>query len=343
MSTDFNRQAEEFLVSAGFQCEAEPDWIAVGRKPDFFCTGPLDLWIEVKSLARPGESKSLQRIIEYLIRFGGKVDRGRAFAFISDAADEKDAKLALNLAKHALSSFEFTDLANAVIIVPEDPDLSDIININYNGQKGKNILVSYRSISGNYGYPYSARPEPYQQDVILSDITGNLEQRFHQLATPDRFLIALQIDRFDERPFKISMFTRPGLARPLDTSEPIRRAIQNANRQIKNALLYKEAPAVLFLYQQGALVPDDNGLLAALFGDLLFSFTPGYSDDGELSFGNDGALRGKHTSISAIVYFRNEGTPLTVHNPWANRSLPPGVLGEREYLPSNGGILRLIE
>ena len=45
-----NNRARSWLESQGFSCEEEPDWITDGQKPDFFCTGLFELWVEVKTL-----------------------------------------------------------------------------------------------------------------------------------------------------------------------------------------------------------------------------------------------------------------------------------------------------
>src|SRR5262245_1275551 len=96
-------RTRQFLSARGFTCEPEPDGLGEGRRPDFWCHGPCDLWVEVKSLLIPAEEDRVGRLLSYLSRRAKpSIGRGRAFAYIAPEATEKDAKQALALAEYGL-------------------------------------------------------------------------------------------------------------------------------------------------------------------------------------------------------------------------------------------------
>ena len=47
-----NARAEALLDKQGIRYEREPNWIAKGQKPDFYCEGRPNFWCEVKTLGR---------------------------------------------------------------------------------------------------------------------------------------------------------------------------------------------------------------------------------------------------------------------------------------------------
>jgi hypothetical protein len=104
-----------------------------------------------------------------------------------------------------------------------------------------------------------------------------------------------------------------------------------ANDQFKNAINYKEEPCLLMIFQDGLDVPDDTIMKSALYGNLKYEFPKGHLEKGKLIVDQDGAWNStKNRTTSAVMYVRNLGEPVVIHNYWADRPLPAGIFSCRE-------------
>ncbi|MFZ5791876.1 MAG: hypothetical protein ACOY3L_14385 [Pseudomonadota bacterium] len=345
MSEHYNQIAANFLTGRGFTCDLDLSWLGPGLRPDVFCHGPSDLWVEVKTRTGLADDDHLFRIFEYLrTKADPNIGTGRGYAQVAKTATTQDAKAVLALARQALQSPEAEAANEICIILPDDPDGSSIVHFMVAIESGRVLFVCRKSNSGSYGYPLGLEPNPFIQDVLLNDeAVADRTVPFHEIATEGAFRLALRIFP-DGKPFHIGGAGPAEGARRVRTEERIRAAIKTANKQLKRALSVREAPAVVFIYHDDLFVANDALLLSALFGDRQYVFDPNDFHNGYFCFGPNGAwTSGQHKSVSAVTYFANEGPPLTVHNPWALRPLEPGLLGNREYVPQSDGTLTLIE
>jgi hypothetical protein len=113
----------------------------------------------------------------------------------------------------------------------------------------------------------------------------------------------------------------------------VRRTVSDANDQLKNAIRYRPAPALVLIFQDGLDVPDEEIIKSGLYGNLQYHFAPGNPGAGRLILNRDGAWNpGKNRTTSAVMYVRNNGPPLVIHNYWAERPLRAGLFACKEAL-----------
>jgi hypothetical protein len=109
-----NSRAEVLFAKAGIPFDREPDWITQGQKPDFYCSGTLPFWCEVKNLERPEDS---QRLSEAFHELGSRTSNldltGQGFAYIHEKFSHRDAKNVVHLLKRALKRFGDRGAASA--------------------------------------------------------------------------------------------------------------------------------------------------------------------------------------------------------------------------------------
>ena len=83
---------------------------------------------------------------------------------------------------------------------------------------------------------------------------------------------------------------------------------------------------MLTIFQDGLDVPDDSIIKSALYGNLKYAFPKGHPEKGKLIVDQDGAWNSTKTrTTSAVMYVRNSGEPVVIHNYCADRPLPAGT------------------
>jgi hypothetical protein len=330
------------LERAGFTCEPEPDWIKEGKKPDFFCSGPLELWCEVKTLAPTTEFTALSDVLEALaIRTKNIGKPGRGMAFVGTEVTSRDLKKVTSLLTRWLGRLTDPDAPNNVVaLVPKDPDFSQFARFAISTEDDRRVEVySYRSTSDTYSLPYAVRPDPDDQTVEMQLSSGAVKSApAYELIDGEATLRIAVVSWPDKKAFSLISASPSGPARAMTTSERIREAVGEANSQLKNAVAYRDAPSLLAIVHDGADVADDIIVISALYGDLKYQFTPGNPDSGRLFVGDNGAWnRTKNRSTSAVMYVRNRAKPLIVRNLWASRALPNLSLTAKEVNPRQDG------
>jgi hypothetical protein len=120
--------------------------------------------------------------------------------------------------------------------------------------------------------------------------------------------------------------------------ERLRECVKDANKQLRNGQRYQEKPSIALVYQDDVLVPPDIVILAALYGDLTYTFPKGQTNAGQFFYGQNGVFGpNKNRAVSALSLIRNNTRPFTVHNYWAHLALPPGLLAGREVTFKDDG------
>ncbi|MGJ5179947.1 hypothetical protein ACQR16_30560 [Bradyrhizobium oligotrophicum] len=338
-------RAETLFRKAGIPFEHEPDWIAKGRKPDFYCSGRSPFWCEVKDLERLEDSQRLSKSFNELSARTGNLDlTGQGFAYIHEDFSNRDAKNVVHLLKRALKRFTDCDAPDTVVaLVPMNPHRKEFVRFAISTKTHGTVeFHSCTAPTGIYGSPDGIHAEPYEQKTTLRFST-EVEKSFiagSVVAPGQNFLVAIVAQKRSEK-FTLMTAARAGPIKRLRNPERIRDVLNDANGQFKNGLRYRKAPCLLAIFHEGLDVPDDTIIKSALYGDLKFSFSGDNLGDGKLIMDKDGAWNpDKNRTTSAVLYVRNDGAPLIVHNYWAERPFPRGLFACREVSAQADGKFR---
>jgi len=340
--------AEAFLGAHTFECDHDLDWLGDGLKPDFFCRGPLDLWVEVKTLRSSDAAHDhVHRIWDYLrqrTQADQTIGQGWSMAFVSQDATQRDAKVCLALTRHAFSLSEMKDAKDTYVIVPDDPNYGRRVHFKAMGRDGISLFVCSVSDTGVYGIPFAFQPHPWDQKIqVWDEGVASPPRPHHDVIRDGAYRLALRIFP-DTCNFRVSSSMRAEGATRSTTIDRLRNAVKTAAKQLKRGMNARSGPGVVFVYHSGILVAEERELFSALFGDLTYSFVPGQFQSGSLHYGANGIINaGQHRSVSALTYFPNNAQPMTIHNPWAHTPLQTGVFGGREWVPESEDTLKLIE
>ncbi len=343
-----NQKAKEWLESLGFSCEEEPEWVIQGQKPDFFCQGPLDLWIEVKTLGPEKRFEQLGDVHVELRRRAADINAvGSGFAWAKLPMETRDAKQIMQLVDRELAK-EGVNLATVklIVMVPEEPIYSNFVRFSFETDERKTATISsVASASGKYGWPGYLEPYSYRQDLELRYSDGRIETKPLREITTFDDNVRLAVELFpSEKPFHILSTAPIGSAARVRTVERIREAVSDANSQSKNGCNYKPSPSMVIIFHDDVLVAEDEMVVAALYGDLAYTARSDNFQDGRLVFTSNGVFAPKkNTTTSAMCYVRNNARPLIVYNLWASRPLPPGSMTARSIVPSRDGSFSVIE
>ncbi|MBB4263565.1 hypothetical protein [Bradyrhizobium sp. CIR3A] len=324
-----NARAELLLTKAGIPFEPEPRWIKEGQKPDFYCKGKQPFWCEVKTLERPDDSEKLSSAFHDLRNRTANIEQtGQGIAYIHDDFSERDAKNVVQLLKRGLKRFEDGDSPDIIVaLVPRDPDRKQFVRFSVaTGSHGTAEFHSCVSRTGSYGSPDGIFANPFGQQVTQHFSTGTKRTAVAGafLHPNETFLVAIVVWRHSDR-FALISAASALPAKRLKNSQRIREVLSDANDQFKNGMKYKDAPCLLTIFHDGLDVPDETIIKSALYGNLKFVFPKGRPEKGKLIFDKDGGWTPeKNRTTSAILYVRNDGQPLLVHNYWARKPFPTG-------------------
>lgn len=336
-----NARAEALLEKCGIKFECEPAWILEGQKPDFYCRGRPNFWCEVKTLGRLPDSKDQSdALAELRNRTSGIFLPGYGIAYISSALNHRDAKAVAHLVKRAVRRFQDSDSPQVTIaLIPSDGRRDEFVRFSIATKDHAKVEIhSAASLSGMYGVPHDMVPEPYDQLIKLRFSSGVERELSAEevVKSIEDFRVAVVIFSSDMIFDVVTVMITGGMRR-LDNSSRIRDTVGEANDQFKNAIKYKTAPCLLMIFHDGLDVPDDVIIKSALYGNLQFQFPKGSPEKGKWIVNEDGAWNStKNRTTSAVMYVRNSGEPLIIHNYWADRPLPAGIFLCREVAATNG-------
>jgi hypothetical protein len=302
----------------------------------------VECWCEVKTLERSEDFERLSKALEdFQKRTKGLSGSGMGIAHVSQTMSHGDAKLAVQLLKRALKRLDDADAPDLVIaLVPKEMDRNNFVRFSVTARDGKKVeFHSCVSTSGRYAVPSGTYPQPDTQMTELKFSSGRTKQVVAHtvIDNSDDFRVAIAVYP-KEADFEIASVVQTGAARRLKTVSRIRDVVADANEQTKNANVYKEAPSVTVVFQDGPDVPDDTIIESALYGNLKYVAPKDDPGSGKLILEGDGAWNStKNRSTSAVIYIRNDGAPLLIHNYWADRPLPAGRFSCREISVGSGG------
>jgi hypothetical protein len=347
--------ARAMLEQQGFKCCPEPNWIP-GKKPDFFCTGLTDIWVEVKSLAQtPSQRKDFELSSWFHKR--SQIDRPGARVNVFYAPDanltEKDVKEAVKRVLDLLKRGDYTTYQRLVVTVPCDPDYKKDIEFSIRINNQAILIISARSMAGRYGYPFIGTELRIGAEHLVKVRQAGLERNAtaRELGLDGQHLrLAVFVTPWEEHEISFSgsmELETPKIGWP--DRERLLRDAQNAAKKFKDALRYRTAPS-LILYVSEYDSPEScviriGSLAAMLYGMPTFVWSPEELENAmpSLIYGK-GAFwaNNKNRSVSAACYVSHRVPECLFHNPWAKEALPRGLLGCPEYKGlENGKIVRM--
>ncbi|WP_035981361.1 hypothetical protein [Bradyrhizobium sp. STM 3843] len=343
-----NARAEQLLTKAGISFEPEPEWIKEGQKPDFYCKGRKPFWCEVKTLERPEDTEKFNRTFCDLRSRTSKIEQtGWGIAYIHDNSSERDAKSIVRLLKRGLKRFEDNDSPDVVVaLIPLKPDRRQFVRFSVTTrERGIVEFHSCVSLTGIYGSPDGINAEPFGQQVTQHFSTGAKPTlAAGTFLHPDEtFLLAIVVWKHTDQ-FSLITAASALPAKRLKTPQRIREVLSDANDQFKNGTRYKNAPCLLTIFHDGLDVPDKAIIASGLYGNLKFSYPERQPERGKLVLDKDGGwTRDKNRTTSAVLYVRNDGEPLLIHNRWAHKRLPAGLFSCKEISLLQNGTFREID
>jgi hypothetical protein len=92
------------------------------------------------------------------------------------------------------------------------------------------------------------------------------------------------------------------------------------------------------IFQHDLFVAEDVTFLSAFYGDHQITWSLNEAEQSSEGFGPNGVWsETQNRTTSAACYVRNRAPPILVHNYWASRPLPEGLLGGVEYRMRDDG------
>jgi hypothetical protein len=231
--------------------------------------------------------------------------------------------------KRAVRRFQDFDAPQvAVALIPSDGKRDEFVRFSIAAKDHAKVeFHSAASLSGMYAVPRDMVPEPYDQVIKLRFSSGVEKELSAEevVEAIEDFRVAVVIYSSDMIFDVVTVMITGGMKR-LDNPRRIRATVGEANDQFKNAMKYKTAPCLLMIFHDGLDVPDDLIIKSALYGNLQFQFPKGSPEKGKWIVNEDGAWNSsKNRTTSAVMYVRNSGEPLIIHNYWAERPLNAGI------------------
>jgi hypothetical protein len=162
----------------------------------------------------------------------------------------------------------------AFVVIPQEPFYDRIAQFIVEEEEGPVPIICCESRSGRYELPERLDPRSYEEPVVLmNDARGMETKPLEDLLGPGHPLISLELvpgsDRFrvivdlvDEDPW-------------LRNSERLRACVKESDTQLRNGQKYQNIPSIALIYQDDVLVPANDIILAALYGDLTYTFPQG--------------------------------------------------------------------
>jgi hypothetical protein len=320
----------------GLHPEPEPDWIAQGLKPDFFCDGIHPAWVEVKTLDLSKESQAFGRAWDDLHRRADKIDGfGEAHALIGPAFDDQASAALMGCVSRELRRASSAPIR--IVAVPADPDFGRWARITYSCDGNTVEQVGPASASGSYpSYP-SCEPDWSKRiKLVLSDGTTR-EDHAYRILNVSAGKVALRLF-WSQTPFKIasaSMFE----ATRNRSNQRVRDAIDEANDQIRNGQIYRRAPGVVCVYQENLDALGGHTLLSAIFGDLTVPIDRDSKKMGEAFLGRNGILKpDQNRGISAVCYTGYGGNSTFIVNPWADYAVQWQLFASEAYVMQGSNV-----
>jgi len=342
-----NNASEEMvkrlMERQGFTCVAEPQWIAEGMKPDFFCTGPAELWVEVKSFGQTRAEETCEHVWGWF-KSPRRINGPGASISICYASDvtEQHVKEALKRVKRILRRH---DQYNSLwVIIPHDPDYTKDVELSLCERGQEHLILSAKSKSDRYGTPCPRLDIMPDEKIHVCESGVCKERRAEELGLDSEDVtLAVLVKPWKHDEISLSSSSEiTGAKTGWPDSERLHRDAQNAANKFRNGMRYKHAPSILIWVVENDSKASQtvriHSLMKVLYGDPTLVWRSSNPDAASVIHGK-GAFwnRKKNTSVSAACYVSNSEAIRLIHNPFAKCPLPVGLIGCEEYLGQENG------
>jgi hypothetical protein len=321
------------LVRRGFLYRHQPTLILEGRKPDYLTFGRGRMWVEVKSLDPPASQTLLGTAWNELKpRLAAIAGPCRVDAQVSGGYEQRGASIALSILQRELAKVGDGDVFY-VGIPPDAVKKSPLVTIEYASNNGSVRMFSPRSASGMYGYPRWASPANWSAELTIRDSQNVAQARAYEaLEAREPCVIMLRVERQPTHHGLGSMSN--GEAQDVTTVSKMRKRIEDAASQLRNARKYLDAPAVVTIYH----FRDHEELLRACLGDITIEIDRATGKGGKPFLGKNGVMRpDKNTTVSAVTYSSRVRPSVSLLNPHATLPVRPSRLAGTVYQVQDNG------
>jgi len=338
------------LLDRKFTCCPEPEWITCGKKPDFFCTGRADIWVEVKSFGQTPDQKQAERVFCWF-ESRREIDRPGARVNAAYASDvtEQDVKEAVSRVHRVLTRSDLCDYQRLLVTIPNKPDFATDIEFTAYSRGQKLLIVSAKDNAGCYGAPYLHWQIKDNDKVEVSENGNRCECTARELGLDgDDVKVGVLVEPWTHHELSLSGLIEIGDA---TIGWPDRcRLLSDANdaaKQLKNALKYKSAPTMIFFVSNNDTSESCQiriqSLFSLLYGQHTLQWPSSNPDEACVIHGRDAFWRrDKNTSVSAGCYVSNGEQICVIHNRFAKYPSPEAFLGCPEFRGlENGKIARV--
>lgn len=333
------RRTAWYLLRRGFLYLREPGFV-VGRKPDFLTFGRGRMWVEVKSLDPPLSQEVIGNAISQLRqRFDGLRGSFRVDAWVSSSFDQRAAKMIQRLVQNEIRAGRAGGAA-WYAAVPGEGALAGRAEIRWTDSRGRTVrMVTLKSAAEVYPYPLEAEPGGLTVDIQVDDGVVNSLPAYQVLSVQN---IAPVMIRIEERVGGRGIASVGGARAQADTTvDRLRRVIDDANDQLKNAQKFKKVPGLVEVFLDHLVGAGQSDVMRACFGDLSVPIDASSRMAGEAFYGENGILRAnKNTAVSAVTCRSRHYGTVSVLNPWAAYPLPLQWVDGIVHRVEDGRLLR---
>ena len=284
-----------------------------------------------------------------------QIDRPGAYINASYAPDvtEKDAKKAVNLILRLLERGDCITYKHLAVTIPHDPDYKSDMDFSLCVNNQAILIISSRSMGGCYGCPYFGTKLRIDAEHYVKVREAGLERNATagELGLDGQDLrLAILVTPWAHHEISLCGSIEFGDAQiGWPDRDRLLHDAQNAAKKFKDALEYRTAPSLIFYVSeydspQSCTIRIES-LKAMLYGiPTLLWQAEGPENPKSSVIHGQGAFwaNNKNTSVSAACYVSRSEPKCVLHNPWAKKSLPRGLIGCPEYQGlENGKIVRV--
>lgn len=340
---------ENLLYGLGFKCSPEPECITRGKRPDFFCTGPADVWVEVKSLGQTPSQTQAERVFFWFDNRRTIDHSGaRLNAAYSPHITEQDVKEAVSRIKRVLARSDLRDYERLLVTIPNNPDFKTDIEFSIHTDGQKLLIVSAKDNSKCYGAPYLRRKISDHDKVEVREDGNRYECTTRQFGLhKEDVRLGVLVEPWKIHEIALSGWHEIGNAKAgWPDAERFRADANDAAKKIKNALKYKATPSIVFFVSDNdtpqSCMIRMRSLTSILYGVPTLVVSSENPDDDSVIHGKGAFWNKKNTSVSAACYASNGAPQCVIHNPFAKYPFPEDLMNCPEYRGlENGTVVKV--
>jgi len=322
-TTEHERIVAAWLRSRGYDPEFNPAVVTKGRNPDFFARGatqPKAIWAEVKTIEPEDVTLAMGRAWEVMRSATLPTGlHGHGTLYVNDLTRDQSVRSVLNLFANNVESYRGERVR--LVFIQQVADKKGVKRLSFTDQ----ALPERFWIRGAGEHKYGVCPGVLDDGLRMATLPDGLEvPAFHLFdwhEKADCTLVAtLDPDRL---PFNI----HPMGGGFVSMGDRARNALETANRQIRNACKFQQAPGIAVIVPSPIAFVDDSHIGAAAYGRLAFSITVPEGKASQLFHGPDAAFQpSKNRHLSVAVRLNRDGQGgMFFPNPYAHYPIDKGA------------------